>query len=73
MDLKYAEGECGNFLSSDGNITEYNEEIAELITNCEKKLDKVNEYYLKLIEVIEKKTKNRKSKKRIKTIKSGIY
>lgn len=64
--LKYAEGECRNFLNGDGNITEYNNEIKELITNYETKLDKVNEYYLKLIEVIEQ------NKQKIEKIKSEL-
>lgn len=64
--LKYAEGECGNFLNGDGNITEYNNEIKELITNYETKLDKVNEYYLKLIEVMEQ------NKQKIEKIKNEL-
>ena len=50
--LKYAEGKSDNYINSNGRINEYNEEISELINNCEKELVKVNEYYLKLLEVI---------------------
>ena len=55
---KYANEESLRYIF--GNITENNKDIEELIINYEKELDKVNEYYLKLIEVIEQNKKKQK-------------
>ena len=56
--IKYAKGHPTEFLNKGGNITEYNKEIEELITNYENELDKVNKFYLKLQEAIEENKNN---------------
>ena len=71
--IKYAEGNCGAFLNDGGNITEYNNEIKELITNYEKELDEVNKFYLKLLEAIEEnKNKINQVKNQLKQLKQKL-
>ena len=71
--VKYANGNYNEFFRKDGNITEYNKEIRELITNFEKELDKVNEFYLKLIKDIEEnKNKIIEEKKQLKELQQKL-
>ena len=54
-------------------ITEYEEEIEELINNFGNELDKVNDFYVKLIEVIEEnKIKINKEKNELKQLKQKL-
>ena len=47
--IKYADGHCDEFLNNNGNITEYDNKIEELITDYEKELDEVNNFYYQLL------------------------
>ena len=55
--VEYADGEYNDYYYNDGNITEYNNEITEIINNCENELDKIVEFYLQLVEIIEENKK----------------
>jgi hypothetical protein len=61
----YADGEYNDYYYNDGNITEYNNEITEIINKCGNELDKIVQFYLQLEKVI-KENKNRINKERIK-------
>ena len=71
--VKYAEGDYNEFFNHAGNITEYNNEITKLIINYENELDKVNEFYLKLMEAIEEnKNTINKEKNKLKQLKQKL-
>ena len=62
---KYANGVNNDIDNNDIlDLIDYNHEITELITNFENELDKVNEYYIKLMEVIEENKNKINEKKR---------
>ena len=63
--VEYADGEYNDYYYNDGDITEYNNEITEIINNCENELDKIVEFYLQLEENI-KENKKIINKERIK-------
>ena len=71
--VKYAEGEYNEFFNQAGNITEYNDEITKLLINYENELDKVNEFYVKLMEAIEEnKNTINKEKNKLKQLKQKL-
>ena len=71
--VKYAYGEYNEFFNDGGNITEYNDEITNLIIQYEKELDKIDEYYSKLMEAIEEnKNKINKEQKKLKQLKQKL-
>ena len=52
--VKYADGEYNDYYYNDGNITEYNKEIKDIIFNCENELDKIVEFYLQQKKLLKK-------------------
>ena len=63
--VKYAEGSYNDYYYNDGNVTEFNEEITDIINNCETELNNIVNFYLQL-EAIINESKNRINKEKIK-------
>ena len=63
--VRYAEGSYNNYYYNDGNVTEFNKEITEIINNCEKELNNIVNFYLQL-EVIINESKIRINEEKIK-------
>lgn len=63
--VKYANGSYNDYYYNDGNVTEFNTEIRDIINNCETELNNIVNFYSQL-EVIINESKNRINNEKIK-------